>query len=348
MLLRGMPLTGQENPEPLKDVDILALSPEMLAFIDQNVNANHSMTLKLHQLLYAIIIEGTFGLEYDDTTRTASETFDAKQGNCLSFTNMFIAMARTIGLNASYQEVDIPPDWTRGGDTFVLNRHVNVLVDLERSGEQVVDFNLDDFRSSYDRRTVPDSRAMAHYYNNIGVGRLHEKEYVAALTFFRKAVDSDKEFASVWSNIGALYSRAGYPEYSEAAYLHALAVNPRELVAMSNLGGLYESLGQTELADWYNKQSNFHRMRNPYYRYHLAREAFLAKDYDTAIGHLNYSVRKKNNEDTFYFLMGLSYLQTGNESRARQWLEKAQQVAEDDGLQRKYHSKLEMLLSAQE
>jgi Tfp pilus assembly protein PilF len=59
-------------------------------------------------------------------------------------------------------------------------------------------------------------------------------------------------------------------------------------------------------------------------------------------------VRKKKNEDTFYFLMGLSYLKKGDEAAARQWLEKADQAAEDDGLQRKYHSKLEMLLSPQE
>ena len=152
----------------------------------------------------------------------------------------------------------------------------------------------------------------------------------------------------MWGNLGVLYSQAEYFKYAEAAHVQALKVNPQELVAMSNLGRLYERLGQIELADWYNKQSNRHRMRNPYYRYHLAHRAFLAKDYETAIGHLKYSVRKERNEDTFYFLMGLSYLQKGNESAARRWLKKAEQVAEDDGLKRNYHSKLERLLSSQE
>ena len=44
--------------------------------------------------------------------------------------------------------------------------------------------------------------------------------------------------------------------------------------------------------------------------------------------------------------MGLSYLQKGEESRAHRWLEKAEQVAVDDGLKRGYHNKLEMLLGA--
>lgn len=116
---------------------------------------------------------------------------------------------------------------------------------------------------------------------------------------------------------------------------------------MSNLGQLYEHLGQEELANWYNKQSDRHRMRNPYYRYDLARSAFLAEDYETAIDHLKYSVRKEKNEDTFYFLLGLSYLQIGDEATARKWLEKAEEMAEDDGLKSNYHNKMEKLLDAQ-
>ena len=49
---------------------------------------------------------------YDEITRTASETFRARRGNCLSFSNMFVAMARDVGLDVQFQEVEIPPDWT--------------------------------------------------------------------------------------------------------------------------------------------------------------------------------------------------------------------------------------------
>ena len=66
----------------------------------------------------------------------------------------------------------------------------------------------------------------------------------------------------------------------------------------------------------------------------------------TAIPHLTYSVRKQKNEDTFYALLGLSYLHEGNESSARRWLEMAERVAKDDSLKRDYHNKLEMLSDA--
>ena len=348
MLLEARPIVGEDAAISLPDTDVLALDPQMLVFLVRSVDTKQGDRAKLHQLLYAIIEEGTFGLKYDNQTRTAAETFHEQSGNCLSFTNMFVAMARHVGISANFQEVDIPPDWTVEGGAFVLNRHVNVLVELGSTKQQVVDFNIDDYRASYDRRKVSDQRAQAHYYNNIGVDRMHAGETVEALQYLRKAIDNDRSFSPPWSNLGTLYRRNGHLDFAEGAYLRALAVNPGDFVAMSNLAALYEQQGDAELADAYRRRVNYHRMQNPYYRYRLAREAFLAKDYDTSIEHLKYSVKKKKKEDTFYFLMGLNYLKKGDESAARQWLEKAEQVAEGDDLQRNYHSKLEMLFSTQE
>ncbi len=57
-------------------------------------------------------------------------------------------------------------------------------------------------------------------------------------------------------------------------------------------------------------------------------------------------MRKKEWEDSFYFLMGLSYLQLGDEQAARRWLEKAESVADGDALKRNYQSKIDLLLSS--
>ncbi len=348
MLLAARPLVGEGAVVSLPDADVLALDPEMLGFLDRFVDAKQADRTKLRQLLYAIMDEGTFGLEYDKQTRTAAETFHQQRGNCLSFTNMFVAMARHVGIDARFQEVDIPPDWTVEGGAFVLNRHVNVFVDLGSTTTHVVDFNIDDFRTSYDRRQVRDRRALAHYYNNMGVERMHAAETVEALLYFRKAIDNDRRFSPPWGNLGTLYRRNGRPAYAEGAYLQALDANPTDFVAMSNLAALYGQQGDAERAAGYRRRVDNHRMRNPFYRYRLAREAFRAEDYDTSIEHLKFAVKKKRNEDAFYFLMGMSYLKKGNESTARHWLEKAAQLAEDDDLQRNYDSKLEKLLSSQE
>jgi Flp pilus assembly protein TadD len=329
----------------VEESDVLAVSAEMRAFLDEHVNRKGSDSLKLHQLVSAIIEGGTFGLEYDDKTRTASETFQARRGNCLSFSTLFLAMARDVGLNVQFQEVDVPPDWTLDKDTYVLNQHVNVYVDLGQAGVRVVDFNIADFKSSYEMRTIPDAWARAHYYNNIGVERMQADDIASALVCFRRAIaDGDRPFSPAWTNLGTLYLRKGHPAQAEAAYLQALKANGWDLVAMSDLARLYERMGDRERAAAYQKRVIDHRYLNPYYRYELARQAYSGKDYAAAIGHLKYAIRKRPKEDQFYFLLGACYLEKGDKRAAERWLAKAKEVAATEPLKRRYSSKIDILL----
>jgi len=349
-VLAGQPIIGDE-PMQAPAVDgsfILAVTDDMRQFIDEFVDGKNNRYLRLHQLLRAIINDGSFGLEYGPNTDTAAGTFSTRTGNCLSFTNMFIAMAREVGIDARYQEVDIPPDWSMRGDTYLLNRHVNVYVRLSAESERVVDFNIDDFRATYNRRRITDERAFAHYFSNKGVENLQAGNNVEAFVMFRSALTLDRTFSPAWSNLAALYNRIDEPVYAEAAYLEALRLQPREFVSMSNLSRLHAAQGNDELAEYYENQVRYHRTRNPYYRYHLARQAFLERDYETSIKHLKYAVNRKQWEDSFYFLMGLNYLQLGDEVKARRWMEKAEEVAESNSLKRNYQSKIDLLLSAEQ
>lgn len=349
ILLAGLPARSDsvpvvDRPVEYADEDVLRLDGDMRAFLEQFVDADASNYVKLDQLVRALISDGTFGLVYEDRTWSAVETFRRRAGNCLSFTNLFVALAREIGLTVSYQEVDIPPDWTERNGTFTLNRHVNVQIELGAIGEHVVDFNIDDFRTSYDRRLISDERALAHFFNNKGVEALQRGDKGSAFANLRHALVRDPEFAPAWSNLGALYRRQRLWSRAEASYLQALKVNRNEYVAISNLASLYAERGDTGSAARFERRAAMHRARNPYYRFGLARDAFRAGDYDAAIDHLRFAVRRKPDEDSFPFLLGLSYLQAGDTRRARQWLDKAEALAQTDALKRNYRSKIDLLL----
>jgi Flp pilus assembly protein TadD len=349
-LLEGVPLGGpQDLPGLVTNEEVLALSPEAKAFLDENVRQKTTIGVRMNALIDAIIDEETFGLVFDEKTRTASELFEIRRGNCLSFSNMFVAMARYVNLEASFQEVRIPPDWSLNNDVFVLNRHVNVFVDLGPLDDHVVDFNIDDFKSSYDMHKISDARARAHYFNNMGVEHMQAGDTASALGYYRKALaENDRQFSPAWTNLGTLYSRNGHPSYAEAAYLLALKVDSGDLVAMSNLAGFYRQQGNTARADLYRKKVMDHRRKNPYYRYQRALDAYTAEDYSLAVSHLKYAIRQKKNEDEFYFLLGMCYLKKGDERAAKRWLAKAENVAATDALKNRYSSKLEMLLSEME
>jgi len=347
-LLSGRIFGATDDPSTsIESSAVLALSDEMREFLRKNVNPGGTDIFKLQQLVDAIMGTKTFRLEYDENTRTAAETFRLRRGNCLSFTTLFVSLARGAGLKADFQEVDIPPDWSTRKDVFVLNRHVNVYVDLGASGTRAVDFDIGDFKSTYEVDTISDNRAIAHFFNNVGVERMQAGDIVDAFAFFRRAIlETNGDFSPAWTNLGLLYRKGGHDEYAEAAYLRALKADRADVVAKSNLVRLYEMRGDTEEAQRYRKKVDQHRMRNPHLRFSLAREAFENRDYDTAIEHLKYAIRKQKDEDEYYFLLGMCYLMTGDEEKARRWTAKAERMAATDEKKRRYSSEFEALMAA--
>lgn len=347
MLLDASPLAAGAKLEDLSELDILALSPEMMAFVDSHFEEGLGKSARLQRLLYAVMGEGNFDLIYDEKTYTAMGTFQQQRGNCLSFTNMFVAMARYARLDARYQEVDIPPLWSSAGQVALLNQHINVYVTLGAGRDQVVDFNIRDYSTSKEVRIVSDDRAQAHYFNNIGVEEMLGGETLLALANFRQSLRKDNSFSPAWVNLGNLYRRDGYFDYAESAYLRGLEADSNNLVAMSSLANLYKQQGYDDLAADYLGRVEAHRMRNPYYRFHLATAAFTNGDYDGAIDQAKYAIRMRDDDPKFYSLVSFGYLMNGDQDAARKWMDKAEAVAEKEGEKQKYHHKLDMLMRLQ-
>ena len=346
-VLQASPLAADPANSIVIPEEILELSPEMVSFLDQHVNRKGSQNERLAQLVHAIISGERFVLSYDDSTRTARSTFEDRRGNCISFTNMFVAMARDVNLDASYQEVDIPPDWSMAGETYLLSKHVNAVVALKGRHPRVVDFNIADYNTENEMREISDQRALAHYYNNKGVEHMLADDTAMAYGYLQHSLAEDITFSSAWVNLGILHRREGYPDYAESAYLRALEYDGSDLLAMSNLASLYLQEGREEEGEYYLSQVTMHRMRNPYYRFQLADEAFNEGDYQAAITHLKAAIRKREEDDRFYYLLSLSYLMSGDREQSQRWMKKAEEVAQQKSSQEKYHHKLDLLRSQQ-
>jgi Flp pilus assembly protein TadD len=340
-ILNSSPLAGSQSPSEL-EVDMLGVTPEMIAFLDRNVDRDASQRVRLVQLLTTVIGE-QFLLDYDTTTLTAKEAFEKRRGNCLSFTNMFVAMARELELPADFQEVEIPPDWSMSGETFLLSRHINAVVEVSNSPKRVVDFNAYTFNAYNEGDIIGDSRALAHYFNNIGVEHMLKGDTGQAFVHFRQSLRDDRTFDPAWVNLGILHRREGYTDYAEAAWFEALRWDRNNLLAMSNLANLYHEQGKIELAEYYLKKVRTHRLKNPYFHYRLASEAFDEGDYDAAIDHLEVAIRKREGEDRFYYLMSMSWLMKGNGEKARRWMQEAENAARQSKDRQRYHHKLQLL-----
>jgi Flp pilus assembly protein TadD len=322
-------------------VDLTALDDEMRAFLEERAPLDLSKQQKVRRILRGLL-EGGLQLEYHNFhTFTAQETFHSREGNCMSFTNLFIALAREAGLKVSYQEVEVPPSWGSQSGSWLYSKHINALVAMQ-DYDQVVDFNLDNFDNDYPRYRISDRAALARYHNNMGVHWMGQQDYPGAFLHFRAALQLEPETSFFWTNLGSLYRRAGELPLAEQAYLHAIAIDG-EPAAMSNLARHYQQQGDFERARYYEEQVTEFRRHNPFYLYQLARQAYNAADYEEARELLQRAIRFNDQEDRFFQLLGLSHLQLGEVAAAERRFRQAAELADSEDDKARYQRKLDLL-----
>ena len=126
-LLSGEALFGAPIP-PAEPIAIQDTSPEMERFLAPLLEIDSSRE-RLRQLVRRLAEVGLLNARYDERlTLSAAATLEAKAGNCLSYTNMFVALARRLGLRARFQRVAVPPTWGIDGDLLIRSNHINAVV----------------------------------------------------------------------------------------------------------------------------------------------------------------------------------------------------------------------------
>jgi len=351
-LLDGQELFGATVP-PAEEVDILGVSPEMKAFVSANGRDISVDWLRLKRLLSGLDKAGYLGLQYEaGQTFTAAEAFRSNAGNCLSFTNLFVALARESRLDAQFQIVDVPPIWDSADGWVMLNSHINVIVHRVRMGapdhggisrDYIVDFNTPEYEGTWPRRVVSDRVAFALFYNNRAVEAMRAGDQRSAFANLKLAIEKSSIVASTWVNLGALYSRQHHYESARAAYEQALLVEPNEKSALTNLARLHDEIGNTELAESYRNRIRRYERMNPYYHYALADSAYKAGNYDTALDEIGRAISLKGDDHRFYFLQGLVQYRQGDVARARSSLATAERVSTGDADKKRYADKLAVL-----
>ena len=315
-------------PIPTRD-EAFALDAEMTAFVAPFA-ALRDPRQKVVGLIRALEERGMFSLDYSEITRTASATFHEKQGNCLSFTMLFVGLARAAGLTATYQSVEVPPSWTNDGQVVIAS-HVNTLVRTGRGEETTVDFNIRTNQAEVHSRRVNDNYALGLFYTNLGAEALLRGENAQSFVYLREAARVRSDVAGLWVNLGVLYARYGHFEHAEAAYLRAIEIDPSERSALANLVLVYDALGEAELAAEYRDRVQGYRERNPYWHYASAARAYEERQFTDALSSLRKALRLKRDEHEFYVLRGQVLAELGRSKEATQSFERAReyQVLED-------------------
>lgn len=345
--LSGELILGRSyKADELPDEDLFGLTQEMKAFAESvtgHLEREDSKAEALHLALMTAASAGGRGVTYSAYhTNTGIAAFEHRQANCLSYTLMYVAMARYLGLKADVNEVILPPTWDmRAGDTYLFMRHVNAkvfmprrrslswvrVVDTAEMGDIVVDLEMRRFKAHYKQRVIGKDLVAAQFYSNRGMELAAEGNTTAAFLYLRKALLMSEEPSYIWSNFGSFYRRHKFYAQAEAIYLHGLSINPRDYTIMHNLAGLYHEVGDDAKHKEYQHRVRIHRNANPYYMFKRAEDLVVKGDDNQALLLLKKAIKKEKDEQRFYRLASEIYERKGDTQNAELMRDKIYQLS---------------------
>jgi tetratricopeptide (TPR) repeat protein len=337
-LKQTAPLRGLTVPT-VSEPNFSQISPAMLDFLDKYVEQRRGKEKATFSLVWAATDQNLRRFDYrPELTLSPTETFDQKTGNCLSFSAMFMMMARHLDLNAWYQEVEVPQQWSNNNDTLLVSMHVNVVIESTRSGASwVIDVSgMDNSRYRLQRR-IKDSVVLAQYYNNLGAEALTEADLGRAFAYFTKAIETEPGLHYLWSNLGVVYSRNEQLDDAIQAYEAALDLDSSSTMAANNLYMIYEKTGNLQAGADLQKRVEKNRRKNPYYLTHLSTVAYDEGRLEESRELVEKALKLQQNEYRFHYQLARILGREGRRSEAEASLQRALDLAPADAAENLAH-----------
>jgi len=294
-----------------------AVDEELEAFA-REVTRNKRGERRIAIALGAAIVSqvGGEGLSYESFENfTAIQAFEVGHGNCLSFTNLFVALSRAAGLPAVYVLVDHIDDFAGDGERVVCMRHM--CAGFYREGNlHLVDFGNIDPATYWDVRAIDDREAVAFFYANLGFEAQDAGDLDGAEALYRTALDLHPGFSPGWNNLGTALWRAGELDAATEAFEQAVRADGESVPALSNLVALERSRSHEDEAADAEKRIERIRSRSPYHLYVRARMARDQGDPTAAIKLLRRAISGSRSIPLLHLELAAAYRDAGQRDRA--------------------------------
>jgi len=271
-------------------------------------------------------IFGWLDLQYSLTpTRDAVGTFHARAGNCLSFVNLFVGIARQLRLNPFYVEVKDYQRWDFSQGSVVSHGHI--VAGLRIDGKlSTFDFLPYKPKSYRDFEPISDVKATAHYYNNLGAEALLAGDLASAQTRIEAAVALAPDFNKALNNLGVLLLRKGERQRALEVFEQGLTHDPQNVALLTNAVRAYQEIGRTEKADELLATLESVNQSNPFFYLYRGEVALSKGDLPLALDYMKKAYRRDSENPEVHVGLVKVYLAMGDKERALHYVERALQL----------------------
>ena len=339
--------------DPIDSRAIFAVDAPMRRFLADEIVPQTRREDPRQALLDAL--SGKLKIDYDsEMTRTASQAFAAREGNCLSLVIMASALAKQIGLPVTYQQVYDFDTWSRDAGFAILSQHVNLMLGPHMPSIRVfegaptpmiVDFLPPREVATAVSRQVSEQTVIAMYMNNRAAEVMVGGDVDRAYWFARAALEADPGFANAANTLGLIYLERDRPAPAERALRYALEREPDNVSAISNLTGILAAEGRSEEAQmWATKLARIQR-HPPFYFYDRGVAAMKAGQYEEAARLFEKALSQSPYDVPSHFELAIAAVHLGDMRRARKQLELAEKNSTTPESHAIYAAKLQHLKS---
>ena len=328
--------------EPLDPADVFRLTPEMQAYVNEQILPLARVKGLRQALTEALYNRSKLQLEYDaTTTRTAAQAFDARQGNCLSLVLMTGAFANALGLKVTYQQVATEQMWSRSGGMYFMSGHVNLLLErpfaatvasYDRFELYTIDF-MPGEDSELHVRPLSQRTILAMFMNNRAAEAMVHGQLDDAYWRARQAIKLDPQFVSAYNTLGVIYLQHGDAMHAEQVLHYALGGSPDNPRILANYAEALQQLGRSDEARTVQARLKVVEPVPPFYWFVQGQVALHHGDYATARGLFLKEIARAPDYHEFHYALAVADFGLDRLEEARSELA----LAMDDAVMRTDH-----------
>jgi len=340
--------------EPVSTDDVLKVTDAMRRYLAVDIADQIRIKGAQAGLVDALYRRAQLKLEYDAaTTKTASEAFDARSGNCLSLVLMTAALAHELKLSVRYQSAYMEEAWSRNGNLLFASGHVNITL-----GRRILDAGTMrdynpwtiDFLPAEELRTlkvrdIDEHTVLAMYANNRAAEALARGKLDDAYAWSVEALRKDPTFMNSYNTLGVVYMRHNDLVQAERVFSYVLEREPKNTRALANVAETYTRLQRTADAAAARTRLAAVEAVPPFHFFNLGLDAAKQSDWRTARDFFAREVARADYYHEFHFWLGLADWQLGNVTQARKHLQLAMDNSTTRGQHDLYAAKLAWLQS---
>jgi tetratricopeptide (TPR) repeat protein len=326
----------QEGRQRGLDMEIpYAISPRIKDEVEKNVGFGTTTVERLRRIVRYLNDKGYINFHYEpDMSLTATEAFDARRGDCMAYTNLYLGIARYLKVPVYFVHVSEARNYYVRDGLFFVSSHMAVGYGTGAAGfgsgpyTVVIDFTQEasDWRLLL-YQSIDDATAIGLYYNNVAVDRMMAGDLAEAEKLWEFLIEELPSLKEVYNNLGVLYLRQGNYEKAQVLLQDAIERFPYYQPLYTNAIQAARGSRNPGLAKELESRGKKLLSRDPFYRFNRGVALYNSHQYSKAIEEFDRALRSQPKNPYLYAWLARTYLSAGETERGIRSFSEAQELS---------------------